>query len=297
MTIAPHLASMRGWTVWRRYTDPSGNVRKLPLRVDVDRPATIADPGTATLAMALAALRDRHSGVGLFMDHQRTGVLCVDVDSCYDPGIGDVLPWAADILRCINSYTEISPSGCGVKVFVRASLPARLNRKAYHRQLDFAAASAFKSPSISLLLNSYATVTGERLENYPPDVESRDLPELFFTRYFPQTTHTGSSVGRAPSSSLSSKTAIAGRPPGSLSEAIARIKRTNYPVPQSDGSRLLYFIVALAIRDWRFGDERVRKLLDFWQSHADVTIPLLECSDADYHISRTIASVRSDNSK
>jgi hypothetical protein len=40
-----------------------------------------------------------------------------DLDTCLDPDTGDVAPWAQEIIDRLNSYSEASPSGTGVKVF------------------------------------------------------------------------------------------------------------------------------------------------------------------------------------
>src|SRR5207248_1380805 len=48
----------------------------------------------------------------------------VDLDGCIDPETGEIAPWGEEILRRLDSYSEISPSGTGVKVFVRGRLPA-----------------------------------------------------------------------------------------------------------------------------------------------------------------------------
>jgi len=57
------------------------------------------------------------------------GVAGVDLDDCRDPETGTIEPWAAQIITDINSYTEVSPSGTGVKIFARFSLPPAGRRK------------------------------------------------------------------------------------------------------------------------------------------------------------------------
>ena len=58
-------------------------------------------------------------GVGVefttFDDGRSTGG--VDLDTCRDPATGEIAPWALTIMDWLASYTEISPSGTGVKVF------------------------------------------------------------------------------------------------------------------------------------------------------------------------------------
>jgi hypothetical protein len=47
----------------------------------------------------------------------------VDLDHCRTPETGAIAPWAHQIIAFLNSYSEVSPSGTGVKIFVQATLP------------------------------------------------------------------------------------------------------------------------------------------------------------------------------
>jgi hypothetical protein len=56
---------------------------------------------------------------GFVFDAERDGIAGIDLDGCRDPTTGEIAEWAMKIVRSINSYTEISPSGTGVKIFCR----------------------------------------------------------------------------------------------------------------------------------------------------------------------------------
>lgn len=43
----------------------------------------------------------------------------IDLDACLDPNTGEVTPRAAEIVKLLDSYTEISPSGRGLHIIVR----------------------------------------------------------------------------------------------------------------------------------------------------------------------------------
>ena len=47
----------------------------------------------------------------------------IDLDGCRDPQTGEVDAWAEEMISQCNSYHEVCPSGTGVKVIVRGSLP------------------------------------------------------------------------------------------------------------------------------------------------------------------------------
>jgi hypothetical protein len=53
----------------------------------------------------------------------------VDLDMCREPETGELTPWAKALLERLNSYAEISPSGTGVKVWVKAPMISRAHVK------------------------------------------------------------------------------------------------------------------------------------------------------------------------
>jgi len=52
----------------------------------------------------------------------------IDLDGCREPESEEIAPWAEEIVRYFDSYTELSPSGMGVHVLVKAKAPAFLKR-------------------------------------------------------------------------------------------------------------------------------------------------------------------------
>src|SRR5262249_50058204 len=82
----------------------------------------------------------------------------VDLDHCRDRETGAIEPWAEEIIALLWSYTEITPSGTGLRIFVRATLPAA-GRK--HRQIELYDHSRF------------LTVTGAYVPGAPTTIEDR----------------------------------------------------------------------------------------------------------------------------
>jgi primase-polymerase (primpol)-like protein len=52
----------------------------------------------------------------------------IDLDGCRNPKSGEIASWAAEIVCCFGSYTELSPSGKGIHILVRAKAPGSLKR-------------------------------------------------------------------------------------------------------------------------------------------------------------------------
>src|SRR5215217_3253565 len=71
--------------------------------------------------MALATWQNNDHIVGLGRtiaeDEDFVGV---DLDDCINPETGELSPWAATLVDRLDSYTEISPSLTGVKIWVKA---------------------------------------------------------------------------------------------------------------------------------------------------------------------------------
>jgi hypothetical protein len=52
-----------------------------------------------------------------------------DFDKCLDPETGELTPWAASMIERLDSHAEVSPSGTGVKVWVKAPTITRAHVK------------------------------------------------------------------------------------------------------------------------------------------------------------------------
>jgi putative DNA primase/helicase len=83
------------------------------------------------------------------------GIVALDWDECCDEVTREVKPEVAAILRRLNTYAEYSPSGRGVRAFLRGKLPG----------------DSINSPAIELYDEpNYVTVTGFRVPGTPAEV-------------------------------------------------------------------------------------------------------------------------------
>lgn len=88
----------------------------------------------------------------------------VDLDKCRDPDTGVVEKWAAELVHELDSYTEVSPSGTGLRVFLRGTKPDGAN------QTD-----ADEAEDIEVYdFGRYLTVTGQHVETTPTDIRADD---------------------------------------------------------------------------------------------------------------------------
>lgn len=110
------------WVLWR-FEDRDGKLTKPPHQCDGSY-ASHADPATwARFERAFKAYeRGGFDGIG-FVLADMDPFAGVDLDHVFDKETGEVAHWAQEIVDRLNSYTEISPSGTGIRIFVRGALP------------------------------------------------------------------------------------------------------------------------------------------------------------------------------
>jgi primase-polymerase (primpol)-like protein len=53
----------------------------------------------------------------------------IDLDDCRDPATGDLEPWARTIIRQLDTYTEVSPSGTGIHCLCEGVIPGERRRR------------------------------------------------------------------------------------------------------------------------------------------------------------------------
>lgn len=122
----------------------------------------------------------RMSGVG-FVFHDGDDVVGVDLDDCRSIRTGEIEPWAMDIVESLGSYSEVSPSGTGLKIWCRCSGLAR----------------AYKDNVIGIEIyprGRYFTVTGQWIEGTPSEIVDAteglmEVVDSYFSREEEEVTH------------------------------------------------------------------------------------------------------------
>jgi putative DNA primase/helicase len=86
----------------------------------------------------------------------------VDLDDCRDPDTGEVDAWALPIIKTLDSYTEVSPSRTGFKIWVRGKKPPGACKVKY------------ESGEVEVYdQGRYFAMTGHHLEGTPTTVNER----------------------------------------------------------------------------------------------------------------------------
>ena len=145
-SIPADLQACPQWVVWKAVPNPKkGKSDKIPLHPGKGYGASSTNPATwGTFAQAAAFCRGwlgKEHTHKLKNGNTLTGPVCgvgfvltiadpfvgIDLDNCFTQE-GQLLPWAQEIVGTVQSYTEISPSGVGIRIFTKGKLPGEACR-------------------------------------------------------------------------------------------------------------------------------------------------------------------------
>jgi predicted P-loop ATPase len=180
VTALKDFGDLPRWVGWRCELR-AGKPTKVPF-ADPHRKARTDDPKTWRVrrdaeACAQQVVNGAGGGIGIVLGDLGDGraLIGVDLDTCRGTA-GKFDPWAAAVIERFGSYTEISPSGAGAKIFaladdaglarVRAATGIKHGRT-FSRRND----SIEHPPAIELhLSNRYFTTTEQRAVGSPSEL-------------------------------------------------------------------------------------------------------------------------------
>ncbi len=168
-SIPAALRELPQWVCWM-YLTRDGKQTKCPMNARTGRKADTTDPSTWVPfdeAVKAWTANDRYAGVG-FVFSASDPYSGIDLDGCIDDN-GAVVASAREIIDSLNSYTEISPSGRGVKVFVMGRKPDGCGCKSKK-------IAGFKETEV-YSKERFFTLTGRHVAGTPLTVEDRQ-PQL-----------------------------------------------------------------------------------------------------------------------
>lgn len=168
------------WHVWR-YEERTGKRTKVPYQRE-HRPAKSNDPKTWGSIEAARAILSRggFEGLGIQLGQLKCGrwLVGIDLDLCRDPVTGEIAAWAQAEIERFKSYSEVSPSGTGVKIFLIVdALPAACGSSGIEAKFPDepppanVPADGHEHPGIGLYpFRRYFTFTGQHLPGTPLEV-------------------------------------------------------------------------------------------------------------------------------
>lgn len=171
ISVVPHVFAeyldQPRWIGWK-YENKNGKENKSPIDPRSGNYAKSTDPQTwsnfETAWQSIARLN--LTGPGIILGRGLGGV---DLDGCRDPQTGAITQWAQEIIDEFRSYTEISPSGTGVKIFA-AGAPQDLPVNTISMPTPPINGKAAK---IEVFVHSrYFAVTGQILDSSPDEISN-----------------------------------------------------------------------------------------------------------------------------
>lgn len=169
--IPDELKRLDQWVLWR-----TSDERKRPVSTTMHM-ASVTNPATWSSFSAATEVLNSSLGLG-FVFSDSDPLVGIDLDGCRRPS-GQLAPWAKEIILKFRSYCEVSPSGSGVKVWVKSCLAEGHRLQLPHPWTEG------KSPGIEVYARGrYFTVTTRRLEGMDT-IREVDLGWLV-DKYWPQ---------------------------------------------------------------------------------------------------------------
>ena len=125
--IPEELKNLKQWVCWKKeISDDKQKIKKIPINPKTGQFAAANDPGTwADYDTAISA-SGNYDGIG-FEFLKGGNIFGVDLDHVIVNGI--VNPIAQEIIDTLDSYTEISPSGQGIHIIAKGTIPDKDRRK------------------------------------------------------------------------------------------------------------------------------------------------------------------------
>jgi hypothetical protein len=187
--IPEEMKSLEQWVNWAGiWSEDKAKFSKPPMRANGRNASSTKEDTWTTLEKSLAAL----GGDGVYTDNAgkrhrvtldgiglaglgRTPYTGIDLDHCIDPETGEINPAARKIVETFDSYTEISPSGVGLRIWIEAEKPPIWSaNKAGETEIEVYDKGRF------------FTVTGHHLEDTPRGIEARqDALAAFMAEHAP----------------------------------------------------------------------------------------------------------------
>ena len=157
--IPQELKALPNWVVWR-IENREGKPTKVPYNAAHPKQNAKANVPTTwgTYDEAVKAY-EAGSFTGVGYEFSGADPFCgIDLDHCRNPETGEIKESARKIIKKLNSYTEVSPSGTGLHVWVKGLLPpGRRKQGGFEIYSD----------------GRYFTLTGHHLKGTPPTIEDR----------------------------------------------------------------------------------------------------------------------------
>lgn len=137
--LPEELTSVPRWICWQYQAKGIGKPTKVPVDPVKLRPLKEwqKDPGCWLEfedAVALYEANPALAGIGFVLTAD-LGIIGLDLDDAINMETGEVAEWAAEHVRDFDTYTEVSPSGAGLRMFTLGTLPGDVPHNVKPREI------------------------------------------------------------------------------------------------------------------------------------------------------------------
>ncbi len=206
------LQLLEQWVCWL-YVDREGKWTKAPLN-----PHTMSGADTTNHAtwgsykqvVEIAQQLPDQIGIG-FVFKQHGNLTGIDLDKCRNHNTGKIATWAAAIMMALRSYTEVSPSGTGVKIWISGALPDGTKSGSRRPIAKIPSLSRYGGSGGELEMyhhSRYFAVTGQRLDEIngcqlpaDPECREKELLKLYHMCFQSSVPATAATAAAAPAQS------------------------------------------------------------------------------------------------
>lgn len=175
--IPPELQRGARFCLWRYETVNGRENCKIPYnaatggKAQTNNLETFSEFPAVLDAAAAAPGQYDGIGLGLFGD-----LAAVDIDHCIDDA-GNISALALDIIETMDSYTERSPSGQGIRIiFAAPGISRYMDKEDYEQQYYFRSSPAAPGVEIYIagMTNRYVTITGDTIRTQTIEDRTRN---------------------------------------------------------------------------------------------------------------------------
>lgn len=174
--VPESLRTIPQWICYEIKQGNDGKKKKIP-RSPKGGYGKSNDPSTWTsFSEAVEACKKHHWFAGIGFVFNKSGIVGIDLDHVIKNG--NLEAWAQTIVNKLDSYTEYSPSGEGLHIFVKANLPCDGKK----RVIDDPSGQAIEMYD----KGRYFTVTGKVYRDVPIAERQREINEIFNSMFPPK---------------------------------------------------------------------------------------------------------------
>jgi len=166
--IPTELLFVKFFVLWKYEEKPDGKPTKVPYQVNGTR-ARSDDSSTWNTFEVVQAVYERsegfYAGIGIVLSMDDPYV-AIDIDDCLSEGALDtkrLSDFAHSVVYSLDSYTEITPSGNGIRVIVKATLPEEGRGRKTGSAPGCSSFEMYKK-------ERFVTLTGNRLSGLPTGI-------------------------------------------------------------------------------------------------------------------------------